>query len=123
MRDTQEYYIFAQSFAAPFVSDDSEKYVEAEDEVEALTRFVDSYSHPMGLYSAVIYASHRDHVKRKKPLASWWSNHLIQLKLAMKKAGGCCSMRGGGPGVFSVNDEDFNVPNPKGGEFVDPENY
>lgn len=44
-----EYFITARSFAAPFVSDESTHFIEANSPEEALTKFAEGYSHPFGL--------------------------------------------------------------------------
>lgn len=47
----------ANSNAAPFFSDPSEGFIEAQTPMEALRRVVESYHHPLGLFSAVILES------------------------------------------------------------------
>lgn len=44
----------ANSNAAPFFSDPSEGFTEAQAPMEALRKVVEDYSHPLGLFSAVI---------------------------------------------------------------------
>lgn len=69
-----EYFIVANSFAAPFVSDTSNTYVTADTPEDALYDFAEDYGHPFGLYSANAYASADDFHKGKEPLARWRSN-------------------------------------------------
>lgn len=73
-RVVNEYFIIANSFAAPFFSDTSEKYVVAEDHLNALNDFVKNYSHPQGLFAAAIYPNADAYHKDEKPLARWLSN-------------------------------------------------
>lgn len=51
----REYYIEANSFAAPFVGDTSHKFVVADSPEAALEQFVSGYTHPAGLYGALCY--------------------------------------------------------------------
>jgi hypothetical protein len=53
----REYFIRANSFAAPFFSDTSEEFVKAPSAQKALDYFVANYKHPCGLYAARAYAS------------------------------------------------------------------
>jgi hypothetical protein len=50
-----EYFVIANSFAAPFFSDTSSEYVKSENPQEAILKFVKKYKHPCGLYAAVLY--------------------------------------------------------------------
>lgn len=112
-----EYFIFANSFAAPFFSDDSTSYISAETPQAALTKFAAEYSHPCGLYAAICYASADAMHKKQQPLAKWLCNHEIVKGDLTKELGGY-SYLGEGPGRFRINDEWHNVPDPKGGALV-----
>lgn len=115
------YFITARSFAAPFCSDTSEKYVEALDSADALVRFAAGYSHPCGLYAAECWNS-ADHAhgapgQPKEPLARWESNHL-QAVTEATKGKSSYSYMGSGPGKFEIGKEKYSVPNPTGGSVV-----
>ncbi len=69
-----EYFIEANSFAAPFFSDTSSGFVEADSPEQALLRFKDDYKHPCGLYAAVCYQDANAKHKGHEPLAKWVSN-------------------------------------------------
>ena len=69
----REYFIIANSLAAPWFSDTSQKFVEAESPEEALDSFVGSYAHPYGLYAAVCYEDANARAKGDEPLARWLS--------------------------------------------------
>lgn len=114
-----EFFITARSFAAPFFSDDSSTYVEADTASEALATFASEYSHPAGLYAAEAWAS-ADHYHKsggKDPLAQWLSNHEIAKQEATKDKHGYGYL-GHGPGEFDVDGERVSVPGPKGGRVV-----
>lgn len=69
-----EFFITARSFAAPFVSDESTHYVDADTAPDALDLLAASYTHPCGLYAAEAWESADAYHKRKDPLARWRSN-------------------------------------------------
>lgn len=68
-----EYFIVANSFAAPFISDTSKGFVEANSPEEALNKFAENYTHPCGLYAAVCYKDANAEAKRERVLARWLS--------------------------------------------------
>lgn len=68
-----EYFIKAHSFAAPFCSDESPHFIEAETPEAALERLAAEYRHPCGLYSANAYADANAMHKGAKPLSIWRS--------------------------------------------------
>jgi len=73
-----EYYIVANSFAAPFVSDTSKKWWNGINSADALLSFVKEYKHPCGLYVAWIYEDANHASKNpEKPLRKWESNAAI----------------------------------------------
>jgi hypothetical protein len=77
---SREYFIAANSFAAPFISDTSYCFVEAADPREAITRFVVNYKHPAGLYAAMCYEDANAFYKGSDLLVEWRCNHLIAQK-------------------------------------------
>jgi hypothetical protein len=113
-----EYFVVADSFAAPFFSDQSERYVEGENPHAALEQFAADYAHPCGLYSANLYASADAYHKKAEPLARWRCNHEIAKAQATADLG-AYSYMGNGPGDFEVNGERVKVEDPKGGQLVD----
>jgi len=68
-----EYFVVANSFAAPFFSDLSQEYIKGKTPTEAITRFRKGYRHPMGLFAAMLYANADDFHKEKEPLLVWLS--------------------------------------------------
>jgi hypothetical protein len=73
-----EYFIHAYSNAAPFVSDEIIRYIQASSPKEAITKFVDSNPHPMGVYSAACYNSADDYHKNLKPQTKWLSGEALK---------------------------------------------
>jgi len=67
-----EYFIVANSFAAPFVSDTSRRWQRGENPSEALLIFVKEYMHPCGLFSAHLYKDANAESKGEQPLAKWY---------------------------------------------------
>ncbi len=68
-----EYFVVANSRAAPFFSDKSEQFVIGEDPHKTIAEFANNYSHPAGLFSARLYANADSYHKNQEPLASWYS--------------------------------------------------
>ena len=63
-----EYFIVANSKAAPMVSDQSNHFAEAGSPKDALLRVIHSYSHPAGFYSASVWSDANSYHKHEKPL-------------------------------------------------------
>lgn len=113
----REFFIVADSFAAPFVSDRSTHFVSAETAQQALERFSADYKHPCGLYCATAYGSADEFHKGAKPYAQWLCNHEIEMQRLTKDLG-CYSMFGHAPGKFEINGEMHIVERPKEGRVV-----
>lgn len=69
-----EYFIIANSFAAPFFSDTSNGYVLADTPQNALLKFIKKYKHPAGLFAAIVFNNADDYHKNKPHLVRWMSN-------------------------------------------------
>jgi len=69
-----EYFIVANSFAAPFFSDTVTGFVESETPEEALKVFRTKFRHPCGLYAAVCYKDANAKEKGEPPLGRWLSD-------------------------------------------------
>lgn len=114
---SREFFVFANSFAAPFFSDDHTEHVLGDSAEDALMKFVASYTHPAGLYAAMIYDSADAYHKGAKPLAKWLCNHeLGKRKVASSKGG--YSYLGHGPGDFEIDGVRVKIADPKGGKVV-----
>lgn len=109
-----EYYIEANSFAAPFFSDQSHAYVEADSPAAALERFAGEYRHPCGLYAAVAYSGADARNKGEDPLARWLSNQAQRLE------GVTGMVRMDEPGKGEINGELVEIADPKAGKVVEP---
>jgi hypothetical protein len=112
------YFVHANSFAAPFVSDESTGYVEGAAPNAALQDFADNYSHPCGLFSADLYESADAYHKGEKPLARWLCNQQIAKDQATAGLA-AYSFMSRGPGAFEVDGKLYAVENPQGGRLVD----
>jgi hypothetical protein len=112
-----EYFIVANTFAAPFVSDRCEAFEEAESPEAALLAYVNRFSHPARLFAAAVYQSATDYHKDKGPLATWLCNHEIAKRKAVqgKKRYSCVSL---GPGRFKIDGDLIVVKNPFDGQIV-----
>lgn len=115
----REFFVFANSFAAPFCSDTSTEYVAAENPAEALAQFAKDYRHPAGLFFAACWASADDYHKGKPALAEWKSNRVLAEERAKEGKGGY-SFCGHGPGHFEIDGKHVSVDDPKGGRVVVP---
>jgi len=113
-----EYFISAQTFAAPFFSDTIERYVKADTPQAAVNSFREACDHPCGLYAIACYASADAMKKGQKQLALWLCNHEIAKEKAFDETGRC-SYLGHGPGKFRVGDTEYDIADPKGGQFVE----
>jgi hypothetical protein len=112
-----EFFIKANSFAAPFCSDTCERFIEADTAVAALERFALEYGHPYGLYAAAAYQSADAYHKNAAPLASWSCNHEIE-KQRLTKDLGVFVYRGIAPGKFEIDGVLHVVENPKEGRVI-----
>lgn len=112
-----EFFIRANSFAAPFFSDESTGYIEARTPEDALLGYAESYSHPAGLYAALCYASADAMHKGEEPLARWLCNHEIA-KRELTANLGAYSYLGDGPGRVRINDDWHTIQEPKAGRVV-----
>jgi hypothetical protein len=112
-----EFFIRANSFAAPFFSDESTHYVEADTPEAALEALAADYSHPAGLYAAVAYATADAFHKGEEPLAQWLCNKalLIQEQTADK---GAASIYSPDAEHVEISGEKFELADPKGGQVV-----
>lgn len=72
-----EFFIVANSNAAPMVPDQSTYYQEAESSASAIERFVADYKHPFGLYSAAAYYSADEFHKGRPPAVRWLSHKAL----------------------------------------------
>lgn len=110
-----EFYIEANSFSAPFFSDQSYAYVNADTAKLALESFADSYSHPAALYAAFAYSSSDAMKKGEKPLAKWLCNHEIERSRIVADRGSY-SYLGNAPGDFEIDGVRHRVDNPTSGK-------
>lgn len=108
----KEYFIVANSFAAPFFSDNSQKFQKANSPEKALEIYAKNYKHPCGLYAAVVYKDANAYHKGKKPLAKWLSN---EAKYMEGKTG---SIFKPCLGKVRINGIMHNIDNPQQGSLV-----
>jgi hypothetical protein len=97
------------SFAAPFVSDLSTAFEQAENPVTALTQYAARYRHPAGLYAAAAYASAEAYHKGEPMLARWLSNHA-------RATMGATMVLSHGPGKVEVDGRAVTITQPKKGK-------
>ena len=113
----KEYFIVANSFAAPFLSKSSTGFQEAESPIEALELFAVRYKHSAGLYAAFVYLHSDAYHKGKPALARWLSNHARELEDLTKNKSGY-SFMGHAPGKFEIDGKAHSITNPKAGSVV-----
>ena len=73
-----KYFIVANSFVAPFVSDTSFEYVTAKSPEDGMEKFKKRYKHPCGLYAANLYENADAYHQNKKPLVIFRSEKAIE---------------------------------------------
>mgnify|MGYP001562465746 CR=1 FL=1 len=110
-----EYFIQANSFAAPIFSDFSFAYIKATSPADALVQFAAQYQHPCGLYAAVAHTSADMVDKGEKPLARWLSNHAWEIERA-RATPGTRQVISDGPGRYEVDGVPFVVADPQSGK-------
>ena len=110
----KEYFVVANSFAAPFFSYKTTGFVEGATPQSALLSYAESYTHPAGLYAAAIYDSATAYHKQETPLARWLSNHAVFMQ------GKLGSIRGIAPGKVEIDGTAHTIENPKKGAIVPP---
>jgi hypothetical protein len=113
----KEFFVYSNSFAAPFFSDSDESFVKGKTAKEALNNYVKKYNHPCGLYAAQVYKDANAFHKGEKPLYTWLCNHEIE-KLRVTKDKSSFSYLGHGPGAFEINGRRIIVDDPKGGKII-----
>jgi hypothetical protein len=67
-----EYFIVANSRAAPFVSDQSTHFVAGDNPHKAIAEFARNYSHPCGLFAAELYENANSYHKGERHLTAWY---------------------------------------------------
>lgn len=82
-----EYFIVANSNAAPFVSDTTTHFILAEDPAKAIGGLIAEYTHPMGLYAANVYQDANDYHKNKEPLLQYLSDRAKAIVAEVKEKG------------------------------------
>ena len=113
----KEFFLVANSFAAPFVSDISTHYRTAETAGAALLDLAKAYGHPAGLYAADCYSSADDYHKGQKPLMRWLCNQELE-KQRVTNGMNCYSYFSERCGSFEINGEAYRVDDPKLGTLV-----
>ena len=63
-----EYFCVIHSKPAPFVGDESFKYVEANSPVDAAKKIDGEFRHPAGLHAIYIFLDANEYHKRRKPM-------------------------------------------------------
>lgn len=109
-----KYFIVANSFAAPFCSDQSTGFQTAENPKEALEKFAKGYGHRFGLYAAMCYESAEAYHEGKEPVGQWLCN-FEQEKERVTKNLGAYTFCHKAEGVFTVDDKEYHVVNPRKG--------
>lgn len=114
-----EFFVYAESFAAPFASDESTHFVQGATATDALTKFAESYRHRAGLYAAALFVDANAFHKGEKPLAIWLSNRARDLKRATEGLSGY-SMISTGIDSFEIDGKRYVVRDSRLGSVVIP---
>lgn len=111
-----EYFILANSFAAPFFSDEGTSYAEADTPEAALEKFAADYKHPAGLYAANAYASSDAYHKGEPALARWRCNKARVMEEFTSK--GTHSIYSADAGTVEIDGEEVRIEDPKAGAVI-----
>jgi hypothetical protein len=106
-----DFFIEGRTFAAPFVSEPIERYVEADTAEAALTQLAEKMKDGIGLFAADAYATADDYHRGRKPLARWRSNKALAIE-------GAGSIYSKGPGHVEIDGESHTIDDPKGGRVL-----
>lgn len=109
-----EFFIVANSFAAPFVSDQSIGFASGDSPASALESFAQTYRHPAGLYAAAVYRSAEAYHKGEKQLAYWLCNHELE-KRRLTSGLHSYSYLSHGAGSFEIDGQTYTCDDPRNG--------
>ena len=112
------FFIVANSFAAPLISDVSYHYVDADTPQGAVEAFLLTYSHPFKLYSAAVFSGADPYHRGEKPFLFWLSNHELARRAAVQNKPSY-SYLGHCPGKFEIDHVLHTIDNSYGGEIVE----
>lgn len=115
-----EYFVFTNSFAAPFFSDSSTKYVEGDTPQEAMAKAVKDYKHPAGLFAAALYESADAYHKGQKPMIKWLSNK-AQVVVRFESDGQSHSFYSNEDDTIRIDGVRHQIADPKSGSVVEEE--
>lgn len=73
-----EYFYKVRTFAAPFIGDELDGYIEAEDPTDAVNKVLAESTHPSGVFALDIYANADSFHKELAPLAIWRSEKALK---------------------------------------------
>jgi len=110
-----EFFVVMNSFAAPFFSDTSEKFVEADNLDECKRKVLAEYTHPCGLYAAMVYANANDYHKGRDPIAKYLCN-LERRKKEATKGLPAYTMQGLSKNAFRVDGKTYTAEDGGGWE-------
>lgn len=79
--DATEFFIVANSNAAPFFSDTSHHYITSRSSEDAVEVFRTFYKHPAGLFAFNVYPNADAYHKNAAPLASWRSEKAAEQEI------------------------------------------
>lgn len=113
----REFFVVANSFSAPFISDQSTGYAKGKTPEEAMEAFALAYKHPCRLYAAVMYESADAYHKGERAILRWLCNFALAMETATKDLS-CYSSRSESPRGFYINDKWFAVTDPYEGQTV-----
>lgn len=107
-----EFFVHGRTFAAPFVSEDITRYIEATEPGAALEALAAELHDGVGLFAGNAYASADDFHKDRPALARWLSNKALAIQ-------GASSVYSESPGRATLDgDREIVIEDPKGGRVV-----
>jgi len=117
-----EYFIVANSFAAPFFSDRSEEYIRGKNPENGMHHFMAQYEHPCGLYSANLYKNADAYHKGEKPLCRYLCNLELEKQRLTKGKGSYSFLHSSRNDLqfIEIDHERHYIKNPKEGKILIP---
>ncbi|MBA7614738.1 hypothetical protein ES703_22007 [subsurface metagenome] len=117
-----EYFIVANSFAAPFFSDTSEGYFRGKNPKDVMHRFIAQYEHPCGLYSANLYENADAYHKNEEPLRQYLCNLELEKQRLVEGKDSYSVLHSfhNGKEFIEIDHERHYIKNPKEGKILIP---
>jgi hypothetical protein len=110
MPPPKDSFVVARTFAAPFVFETIERYVDG-DPRAAIEALVSQNRDGIGIFAADAWSTADDYYRDRSPLARWRSNKALVIE-------GASSIYSEGPDRVEIDGEWHEIDDPKLGRFI-----